>query len=73
MENTPGLSDSIMLLPAVERAVGFKRETIRQLEASGKFPRRFRHGLRVNGWLASEISAWVADHVAAARDERRAA
>jgi predicted DNA-binding transcriptional regulator AlpA len=59
----------IMRLPDVERAVGLKRQQIWNLEAAGRFPRRFKIlGSRVNGWSSGEIDAWVHERVNGPRE-----
>jgi predicted DNA-binding transcriptional regulator AlpA len=47
----------------VEEAVGLKRERIRQLEAAGTFPKRFKIAGGKNYWSADAVAQWVDDQV----------
>ena len=70
------MNERILRLPQVEAATGLKRERIRQLEVSGRFPQRLRvlgDNGRAVGWVESEVHHWVAARIAAARAARAAA
>jgi prophage regulatory protein len=51
-------------LPDVEQRVGLRHTRIRELEREGKFPQRVLIGDRANGWVESEIEAWMEQRVA---------
>jgi predicted DNA-binding transcriptional regulator AlpA len=40
---------------------------IYQLEATQRFPRRVRIGVRAVGWLEAEVQQWIAERVNAHR------
>jgi prophage regulatory protein len=51
----------------VEAATGFRRSTIYEHMARGRFPKPIRLGPRTVAWLASEIDAWIAARIAESR------
>ena len=53
--------DRILRRPEVEKRVGTCERAIRDWEAKGNFPRRFRIDPdgRAVGWLESEVRAWI--------------
>jgi prophage regulatory protein len=62
MNQTTGDSNAIgnvVRLPAVCRMTGLGRSTIYRMEALGRFPQRFKLGLRAVGWMESEVQAWL--------------
>jgi prophage regulatory protein len=58
---------SLIRLPEVCRATGLGRSMIYQLEATQRFPRRVRIGVRAVGWLEAEVQQWIAERVNAHR------
>lgn len=56
---------SVLRLPEVERRTGLTRPTIYRRAKDGSFPKPIRLGGNSSGWIESEISAWLADRVAA--------
>ena len=60
-------------LPDVEHRSGMKHTQIHTLERQGKFPKRIKISERASGWLAHEIDSWIAQRVAASRDQKKAA
>ncbi len=59
--------DRLIRLPEVEAATGFKRSTIYNLMAHGKFPRPVRLGSRCVAWPETVILQWVQDRIASAQ------
>jgi prophage regulatory protein len=51
----------------VIRRIGIKHTRIRELEDQGKYPKRIKISDRANGWIESEIEAWIDQRVAASR------
>ena len=43
------------------RRTGLSKETIRRMEAEGKFPKRRKLSTQIVGWFESEVEAWLAD------------
>ncbi len=58
---------SLIRLPSVCKATGLGRSMIYQLEATQRFPRRIRIGVRAVGWLETEVQQWIAERVKAHR------
>lgn len=58
--------DKILRKPEIEEITGFTERHVRDMEAAGNFPRRFRPDpdSRSVGWLASEVSKWMAGRAA---------
>jgi prophage regulatory protein len=54
---------SLIRLPQVCKATGLGRSMIYQLEATQRFPRRVRIGVRAVGWLEGEVQQWIAERV----------
>lgn len=65
------LSDCILTFNEVRARVGISRSHIHALVARGLFPQPFKlyEGGRNNGWLSSEIDAWMMTRVKAGREE----
>ena len=59
-------------LPEVVNRTGLSRSTIYRAEALGQFPKHVKIGEHASGWLAHEVDAWIAAHVAT-RDSKEAA
>lgn len=57
--NAMGGETRIMRLPEVAAATGLGRESVRQLERAGQFPRRRLLGARAVGWLAADVARWI--------------
>ncbi len=59
----------LLRLPQVIDRTSLRRSTIYEMMEAGKFPRPVKLNLRSNGWVETEIDAWLASRVA----EREAA
>lgn len=60
------MTDSILRKTDIKRLVGFSDVTIREMEAAGAFPRRFKlnpNGRQV-GWKASSVAQWIEERAA---------
>lgn len=53
------MSEQLLRMPEVRRAVGLSRSTIYDLEARGLFPRRVALSERAVAWKASEVQAFI--------------
>ena len=59
----------ILRKPDIEKATGYGERTVRNMEAEGNFPKRFKlnpNG-RAVGWWADEVEDWAKER-AASRD-----
>ena len=58
--------DSILRAPEVERLTGMTERSLRDWEATDRFPRRFQlvPGGRAVGWRLSEIQRWIEERAA---------
>lgn len=54
----------LLRLKEVERAVGFKRTKIAELEAAGKFPKRVPLQPRGHAWVEDEIAEFNSRQIA---------
>ena len=63
--------DCILTFNEVRSRVGISRSHIHSLVARGLFPQPFKlyEGGRNNGWLSSEIDAWMMTRVKTGRGE----
>ena len=63
--------DRILRPNQVAEFVGLGERRLRQLEAEGKFPRRFKihAGSNASGYLESEVHAWIQASAAAREAE----
>ena len=59
----------LLRLPSVIERTSLRRSTIYEMMQAGTFPRPVKLNLRANGWVESEIDAWLASRIA----EREAA
>lgn len=57
------MDDAILRRREVEKRTGLCRSAIYNGIAQGTFPKPIRIGPRSSGWVASEISAWIAERV----------
>lgn len=57
------MEDAVLRRREVEKRTGLCRSAIYNLIGQGKFPKPIRIGPRSSGWVASEISAWIAERV----------
>lgn len=69
-QNTPSASqpypnDRFMRLPEVIHTTGLPRSTIYELIGRKQFPAQFSIGGKNVAWLASEITAWMNERIAA--------
>ena len=53
------MQDRFLRFREVQTVTGLSKSTIRRQERAGLFPRRRRIGVRVVGWLESEVAAWM--------------
>ena len=58
---------SVLRLPAVKARTGLSRSTIYAYMRDGRFPQPVAISERCVAWIESEIDAWIADRIAAAR------
>ena len=49
--------------------VGLGRSFIYRLQAENRFPRSVKIGARAVGWLDDEVRAWLAERIAASRQD----
>ena len=63
--------DCILTFHEVRARVGISRSHIHSLVARGLFPQPFKlyEGGRNNGWLSSEIDAWMKTRVKTVRED----
>jgi len=59
---------SILRRKQVEARTGLSRSTIYHHIKAGTFPRPIPLGPRAVGWLESDVSNWITERVALARD-----
>ncbi len=59
----------LLRLPQVIERTSLRRSTIYEMMQAGTFPKPVKLNLRSNGWVETEIEAWLASRVA----EREAA
>ncbi|MBI3918308.1 MAG: AlpA family transcriptional regulator [Betaproteobacteria bacterium] len=62
---------SILRRKQVEARTGLARSTIYHHIKAGTFPRPVPLGPRAVGWLESDVSNWIAERVALARDNTK--
>ena len=62
---------SILRRKQVEARTGLARSTIYHHIKAGTFPRPIPLGPRAVGWLESDVSNWIAERVALARDNTK--
>jgi prophage regulatory protein len=65
------LSQRFMRLPEVQSKTGLSRSHIYDLITRGEFPRQYKLGGRVSGWLESEVSAWIKSKITTAPSSSR--
>jgi len=68
----PVLNDRFLRLPEVMHVCGLSRSTIYDLISRNAFPAQVSLGGKNVAWLASEISVWMSDRIAARGQERTA-
>jgi prophage regulatory protein len=62
------MSDERLLrLSAVESLTGLKRAHLYGLARRGQFPKPIKIGVRASAWRASQVHAWIAARISAAR------
>ena len=62
---------SILRRKQVEARTGLARSTIYHYIKAGTFPRPVPLGPRAVGWIESDVSNWIAERVALARDNTK--
>ncbi len=68
----PALNDRFLRLPEVVHVCGLSRSTIYDLISRDAFPLQVSLGGKNVAWLASEISIWMNERIAARGQERAA-
>lgn len=68
----PALSDRFLRLPEVIHICGLSRSTIYDLISRDAFPAQISLGGKNVAWLASEVSVWMNERIAARGQERAA-
>ncbi|MBE5252035.1 helix-turn-helix transcriptional regulator [Mixta mediterraneensis] len=68
----PALNDRFLRLPEVIHITGLSRSTIYDLISRSTFPAQITLGGKNVAWLASEISVWMNERIAARGQERAA-
>ncbi len=63
----------VLRLDDVREKTGLSRSSIYLKEKNGAFPKHISLGVRLSGWLESEVDAWIAERVAASRTKGAAA
>ena len=58
---------SLLRLPEVMRLTGLSRATLYALAKQKRFPRPIKLSERSSAWVESEVSAWIAERIAASR------
>lgn len=61
------MTDQLLRLEAVEKAIGLKKSKIYEMIGKGDFPRPVKLGA-INTWPASEVSGWIAERIAERRE-----
>lgn len=56
-------------LPSVLEKTSISRASVYNFMREGSFPKQINLGARKVGWLNSEIETWIAERVAASRQE----
>jgi prophage regulatory protein len=51
--------DKIIRVPMVTARTSMSISTISRMEKRGEFPKRRRLGVKIIGWLESEIAEWI--------------
>lgn len=72
MQTASGQSLTLLRLHEVCRRTGKSRSEIYRRIAAGDFPKPVKLGERASAWPEHEVSAWIADRIAA-RDAGRVA
>ena len=62
--------DRMLSRREVEHRTSLSRSTMYQQIADGIFPKQIELGARRVGWLESDVQAWIAARIAAARNLR---
>lgn len=65
LQTTPTLT--ILRRKQVEGKTGLSRSTLYELIKAGKFPPAVPLGCKSVGWVESEVNAWLAEKIEAAR------
>ena len=60
---------TLLRLPKVEAATGYKRSTIYRLVKENRFPAPISLGSRASAWVESEISQWIEQRITESRKE----
>ena len=63
-------SEKLLRLPGVVKQTGLRRAAIYARIAEGSFPSPVKIGTRAVAWPESEVQAWIAERIVAARSQR---
>lgn len=63
------MAERLLRVPEVMQRTGLSRPTIYRWMVAGTFPKAIPIGASAVGWVESEIDAWIAARVQAARPE----
>lgn len=63
--------ESLLRRPEVEARTGLSRSTIHQLIHEGRFPASIELTGRTRCWVASDVDAWIAARISAARGKAK--
>ncbi len=66
-------TQKLIRLPELKNRVPLSRSAIYLLVSKGQFPKPISMSTRSVAWIESEIDAWVAARISAARSEKEAA
>lgn len=64
-------TQTLLRLPKVEAATGYKRSTIYKKIKDGTFPPPIALGERASAWLESEINDWIQSRIKHSRAGKR--
>jgi len=60
-------TQTLLRLPRVEAATGYKRSTIYRLIKESKFPAPISLGARASAWVEDEINQWIHERISESR------
>lgn len=60
---------TLIRIPRVEAATGYKRSTIYRLVKANRFPAPISLGNRASAWVESEVNQWIERRIAESRKE----
>ena len=63
MQTSTNTDDRILRLPEVTNLTGLSKSGVYQAIQDNNFPKPLKLGKRASGWLASDVTSWIADLV----------